>query len=67
MRPALGLRYMVPNFNGEYVNMRPLIFPFPRDILEMVSFSILSFRELMHSDKNIFKTCNVYVACSKAL
>lgn len=55
---------MVANFNGEYVNMRPVIFPFPPDLLEVVSFSNFSFREITHSEGNILKTCDVYICCS---
>lgn len=46
MRPEPGLRYTAPNFNGEYVNMRPLIFPFPRQVLETVSFAAFSFSRI---------------------
>lgn len=59
MRPELGSRYTVANFNA-----RPVIFLFPRDLLEMASFSNVSFREVTHSDGNILKMCDVYIYCS---
>lgn len=63
-RPEVGSSYMVANFNGEYVNMGPVIFPFPIDLLEMASFSSFSFQEVTHSDGNISKMFDVYIYCS---
>lgn len=63
-RPEVGSRYVVANFNGEYVDMGPVVFPFLPDLLEMVSFSCFTFREVTHSDGNILKMCDVYIYCS---